>query len=164
MFDPARMQLYNVKGGRGGEHMRQTALVTALRERMAEVLVIQQGACGSCRQKCGLANEQKEVRLRVLNESAARVGDRVLIDLPDEQVLQAAAWVYMWPLVLLFLGVALGGQLFDSEVYSLLLGLAGLSLALASIKFVLEPRIKNSRKYVPTIIGFVDNDDYKERV
>jgi len=144
--------------------MRQTAVVTALKESMAEVLVLQHGACGSCRQKCGMANEQKEVRLRVLNESAAQVGDRVVIDLPDAQVLQAAALVYLWPLVFLFLGVALGRQFFESESYALLLGLLGLLVAIASIKFVVEPRIKKSRKYVPTIIGFADNDDCKERV
>jgi len=148
---------------KGGECMRQVAVVTALQESMAEVLVIQHGACGSCRQKCGLANEHKEVRLRVLNPSPAQVGDRVWIDLPDQQVLQAAAWVYVWPLVFLFLGVALGTQIFASEALALFLGIAGLSLSLLAVKFFVEPRIKKSRKYVPIIVGFADHNDCKER-
>ncbi|MBT9152957.1 MAG: hypothetical protein DDT36_01086 [Firmicutes bacterium] len=143
--------------------MRQSGVVVSLKDSRATVKVLQRGACGSCRQKCGLAHEIKELRLEVLNPLAAQVGDRVMLDLPDHQVLKAALWVYLWPLLFLFLGVFLGMVFLQSEIYALFLGLFGLACSYGVIKMSLEPKIRQSNQYTPTITGFSDKEDCKER-
>ncbi|MBS3937477.1 MAG: SoxR reducing system RseC family protein [Peptococcaceae bacterium] len=143
--------------------MRQSGVVVSLNDSRATVKVLQRGACGSCRQKCGLAQEIKELCLEVQNPIAAQVGDRVMIDLPDHRVLKAALWVYLWPLLFLFLGVALGMVFLQSEIYALFLGLFGLACSYGVIKMALEPKIRQSNQYTPAITGFSNKEDCKER-
>jgi len=143
--------------------VRQNGVVMSTEGTHAVVKVVQHGACGTCRQKCGLAEKAREHEVLAINAIAAKKDDAVEIELPDNELLKAALWVYVWPLLFLFLGVMLGLQVWRSEAYALLLGLLGLAVSIIVVKFILEPKARRSNRYIPTIVGHGETKECKER-
>ena len=75
----------------------------------AQVLHIRQSACsGDCHKCSGCGAAQEGILLRVSNPIGARPGDLVTIEAATGPVLRGAAVLYMMPLLLFFLGYALG--------------------------------------------------------
>lgn len=82
--------------------------------------------CGSCSRAGGCTTGAGSGRRqRIRNTVGARVGDAVIIVVPDGAVLKAALRAYISPLLLALAGVALGLAIGD-EAAGALLGLAGL--------------------------------------
>ncbi len=82
--------------------------------------------CGSCSRAGGCTTGAGPGRRqRIRNTVGARVGDAVIIVVPDGAVLKAALRAYIWPLLLALAGVALGLAAGD-EAVGVVLGLAGL--------------------------------------
>jgi sigma-E factor negative regulatory protein RseC len=78
---------------------------------MAEVQALRRGACGGCgaRDACGTSLldrflGRRAMRLSVINGINARVGEQVIIGVPEEALLRAAAAAYLAPLVGLIVG------------------------------------------------------------
>jgi len=143
--------------------VRQNGVVISTEGTHAVVKVLQHGACGACRQKCGLAEQAKEHEVVVINTTAAQKNDLVEIELPDNVLLTAALWVYVWPLLFLFVGVMLGMQVWRSEAYALLLGVLGLVGSFVVIKIILEPKARRTSRYIPIIVGRREKQECEER-
>jgi len=116
-------------------------------EEMATVVAISQdkvilesqvkSSCSSCQQvdNCGSGQVAKAIPLKKLtlelsSSLALKVGDTVVLGLPEKGVLQAAAQVYLLPLAGLLAGSALAQYLvlqgiFPHEMFAVLLGCAG---------------------------------------
>lgn len=76
----------------------------------AEVEVTRRSACGHDCAKCGGCGglETQTLYVTARNHTDAGIGDRVLIEGETGRVLGLAALVYMLPLVLFFIGYAIG--------------------------------------------------------
>ena len=75
----------------------------------AQVLHIRQSACsGDCHKCSGCGAAQEGIVLTVDNPIGAAPGDLVTIEAATGPVLRGAAVLYMMPLLLFFLGYALG--------------------------------------------------------
>ena len=75
----------------------------------AQVLHIRQSACsGDCHKCSGCGAAKEGILLRVSNPIGARPGELVTIEAATGPVLRGAAVLYMMPLLLFFLGYALG--------------------------------------------------------
>ena len=76
----------------------------------AEVEVTRRSACGHDCAKCGGCGglETQTLYVTARNHTDAGIGDRVLIEGESGRVLGLAALVYMLPLVLFFIGYAIG--------------------------------------------------------
>lgn len=86
-------------------------------------------------------------------------GDRVVLGLPEEQILTSAGHVYLLPLAGLILFSAVGQwlyqwQLLSHELFGLALGIAGGYAGFRLAKF-LQNNTKRSAKLQPKIIGLV---------
>lgn len=103
------------------------------------VETVRRSTCGSCQARAGcgqallskLGAGSRHGFVRVITDGPHRVGDEVVIGIPDQAVVFGSAWVYMVPLLGLFLfalaaqGLQLGEPLIISAAASgLLLGLA----------------------------------------
>lgn len=132
--------------------MTQTVVVKALNpDGTAKVLHLRQSACsGDCHKCSGCGAAQEAMLLTAENPIGAKPGDRVVIQSETGPVLKGAAVLYMLPLVLFFLGYALGAALWQ------LGGLVGcLAFVLAIALCVLYDRkIGKKQKSIYTITGF----------
>ena len=109
--------------------------VTAVKGGVAHVKFMRSSACGRC-QACGMLSNQNEITVQVDNELNAVVGAQVGVSIRIKKALGASALAYVFPLVMLVLGVVLGWLL--SGVWGLFantdmtMALCGLGFALLS--------------------------------
>ena len=117
----------------------------------AEVLHVRESACsGDCHKCSGCGAAKEAIVLRADNPIGAAVGDFVKISSESGPVLRAAAVLYMMPLVLFFLGYALGAVAWGGG------GLVGgLAFVLGIVLVVAyDRRVAARNKTVYTITGF----------
>jgi sigma-E factor negative regulatory protein RseC len=92
------------------------AIVTRVDGQHVWLDVARASSCGSCERagSCGTDSRRETQRRRVPNTVGARVGDTVVLGVPDGAVLKAVLWSYLVPLVLTIVGaasgLALGGE------------------------------------------------------
>lgn len=103
------------------------------------VRIQRRNACGTCavQNACGTSFLERyvgrrAVELSALNQANAAVGDQVVIGIPEQSLLKAAAAAYLTPILALLagalMGETLGGNYADAA--SLLGALLGLALAM----------------------------------
>ena len=132
--------------------MTQKVMVkTCYADGTAQVLHLRQSACsGDCHKCSGCGAAQEALLLTVQNPLGAKPGDMVVIRAETGPVLQGAAVLYMLPLVLFFLGYALGAVLWQTGA---LVGC--LAFVLSIVLCVLYDRkIAKKRKTIYTITEF----------
>ena len=116
----------------------------------AQVLHIRQSACsGDCHKCSGCGAAQEGIVLTVSNPIGARPGDLVTIEAATGPVLRGAAVLYMMPLLLFFLGYALGavwGLGAPAGCLSFVLGIA--------LVIVYDRRVAAQANTAYTITGF----------
>ncbi|NLY43640.1 MAG: SoxR reducing system RseC family protein [Clostridiaceae bacterium] len=128
--------------------MRQIGLVCEVDKDMAKVQIKRATACGG---KCGECNgcETTSQQVIALNTVGAKVGEIVQMEMDDGKVLFAAFLVYGMPLILLFIGYAIGYFLWSSELAG---GLIGSMMMIGSF-FVIKKMDKGfARKGKYTIV------------
>ncbi len=93
----------------------EEAEVIAVEGDHAWVEALRRTACGSCTASKGCGTgivarffTGRKMRIRVDNEIAAVVGDRVLVAIADEVLVRGSLMAYMFPLLSLFAGALLG--------------------------------------------------------
>lgn len=69
-------------------------------------------ACGKCH-ACGMLSTQNEIVVQVKNECDAAVGDRVAVSIRMKKAMGASVLAYVFPLLMLILGVYFGWLLVD---------------------------------------------------
>ena len=117
----------------------------------AEVLHVRESACsGDCHKCSGCGAAKEAIILKADNPIGAAVGDFVKISSESGPVLRAAAVLYMMPLVLFFLGYALGAVVWGRG------GLTGSLAFVLGIALVVayDRRVAARNRTVYTITGF----------
>lgn len=75
----------------------------------AEVLLERQSACsGDCHHCSGCGAVRETLLVRARNPIGARVGEKVVVESDTRSILTSAAVLYLVPILLFFLGYALG--------------------------------------------------------
>jgi sigma-E factor negative regulatory protein RseC len=112
------------------------ALVTGVAGEYAVVEVeCLPSACGKCGDKGGCGKPQAGPRrYAVLNTVGARVGDRVVLSVPEGAVLRAAALSYLMPLVFVIGGAALAMAGFGDGLPTVAGAAAGLVFGLIILR------------------------------
>ena len=117
----------------------------------AQVLHLRQSACsGDCHKCSGCGAAQEGIVLTVDNPIGAKTGDLVTIEAATGPVLRGAAVLYMMPLLLFFLGYALGAVVWSKG------GLVGCLSFLLGIALVIvyDRRVAAKNETAYTITGF----------
>ena len=132
--------------------MTQKVMVkTCYADGTAQVLHLRQSACsGDCHKCSGCGAAQEALLLTVQNPIGAKPGDMVVIRAETGPVLQGAAVLYMLPLVLFFLGYALGAVLWQMGA---LVGCLAFVLSIA-LCVLYDRKIAKKRKTIYTITEF----------
>jgi len=86
-----------------------------------EMATIKAGRHAEC-ENCGACPGSGASLLTVRNSVHARVGQRVLFEVQEEQSLKGAFLIFVFPLITLFAGAFLGGCLFEQLSLSVVIG------------------------------------------
>ena len=134
--------------------MEQTVRVQNVRpDGTAQVLVIRQSACsGDCHKCAGCGAPQQTMTFEAVNAIGAKAGDTVIVRSESGPVLLGAAVLYLMPLMLFFLGYAVGCGAIGGGIGFLL------GVALAALY---DRKIAKKQKTVYTITGYAMNTRIK---
>ena len=114
--------------------MTQTGIVTKLLDKgLAEVAVERVTACGHC-SGCGECIYGKQITVAAENKIYAKPGERVVLESSTSVIMRVTLLIYMVPVVMLFLGYAVGAAMhLDQEgcIVSSVIGL-GLGVLIAT--------------------------------
>ena len=117
----------------------------------AEVLLVRESACSGDCHKCSGCGAAKETMVFTANNSIrASVGDLVRVESATGPVMKAATVLYVLPLVLFFLGYALGAALWQIGA---LVGCLAFVLSIA-LCVLYDRAIAKKRKTIYTITEF----------
>lgn len=89
--------------------MKENGRVTAVENGIASVLFQRSSMCSKCG-ACGMGSEQNDITVEVPNSLDASVGDEVEVQFTARNALASSAIGYMFPLLMLFVGVFVGYQ------------------------------------------------------
>ena len=131
--------------------MEQRARVRRLTDDgKAQVMVIRQSACsGDCHKCSGCGAVQETLLFEAENPVGAKPGDLVTVKSESGPVLRSAAVLYMLPLVLFFLGYALGAR----GGIGALLGCLAVAASIALV-VVYDRKVQAKMNIVYTITGY----------
>jgi len=121
------------------------------------VKTLRSDACDSCSSKgtCHSLGGGKEMEVSAINSIGARVGDRVVLKMDTLPFLKGTFLVYMFPILFLVGGAALGEWIglasdLHSPLVSILFGFGGLSIGLVLMKMIAN-RLAKRDDYRPRI-------------
>ncbi len=122
--------------------MQQQVLVTRLIDtQYAEVMLKRQSACsGDCHHCGGCATPNEVIRVKAVNRIGAKPGDTVIVETAGKTIVQAALVVYLVPIVLFFVGWAVGSMLGSGGLGGALGFLLGLIPAVCYNRYLLRKR------------------------
>lgn len=136
---------------------QQTGIVVATDSRVAQVRMIQHSACANCG-KCSMSHEQRSLTVSAQNLVAAQPGDRVVLTMSQQAVLQAGLLAYTLPLIAMFLGAFLG-QYYAGQIGSLVGGFGALAVSYFVLHRFLEPRLQRGSKFTINITKIIDYEE-----
>jgi len=144
--------------------IEEQAIVISCDGEIAQIEALRRSACGSCSAKSGCGTSildrvlgRRPMRLSVANRIGARVGERVIIGVPESGLLRAAVSAYLLPLLALIAGAIGGKQLgyatgfIGAESASLVGAVLGFALALRWLKGY-SGRLAEDPRYRPVIL------------
>jgi sigma-E factor negative regulatory protein RseC len=113
--------------------IEEYAIVTAVRDDQASLILERRTACGLCGQKrgCGNATWSKMVKSQpheftAHNAIHAQVGDAVVVGMDEHAILRSVWFLYVVPMLALILGALLADHLFANQFYVMLGAALGL--------------------------------------
>ena len=123
----------------------------------AWVKTVRSSACKGCtaRGSCHSPGGDDEMEVKALNTAGAKVGDRIVLSFETASLLKATFLIYVFPIILLIIGAALGQTLaslieFSPTALSVLFGFTFFFTALFIIK-VRANKMAKKNAYQPKI-------------
>lgn len=141
--------------------MTEYGQVVEIKNNIAYVKFRRTSACGSCK-ACGMLSGQNEIVVEVANDLNANIGDLVEVNIKMQKAIKASAIAYVFPLIMLIVGVFFGWLLTD--VWHVFEN-ADMTMALSAIIFVLlsflllkfaSPLYNKTVKNVYTMVSIKD--------
>lgn len=132
--------------------MTEIGYVASIHGEYASVVFQRRSGCGENCAHCKAGCEVSSVTTDIKNTLGAKRGDKVKVEMNQKAFNTMLLWVYIFPLIMLALGISIGTKTFQSmgfANYELLSFFVGI-LALAISYFILNKYNKRASK----------NDDY----
>lgn len=112
--------------------IEETGTVLSIEKGFADVETIRTSSCTSCRARHGCGHHaiaqvsaSNRMRMKAIDSFAVNVGQRVVVGIPEDTLLQASLWMYFIPLLGLVGGATLPSLWQASSGVSVILSLIG---------------------------------------
>ena len=123
----------------------------------AWVKTVRSSACEGCaaRGSCNTTGDGQDMEVKAINSVGASVGDQIVLSFETASLLKATFLIYVFPIILLIAGAALGQALapligFSPSALSVLMGFAFFFIALFIVKSRAN-RMAQKNAYQPKI-------------
>ena len=115
--------------------------------------------CCKSRSACSTIGGGETMEAEALNTANARVGDRVLLNIPSKSLWKISFILYMIPLIFLIAGIIIGMKLaanysLEPELGALLLGVVGCILSFFLIKLFAQ-QVRKNKEYTPEVVKII---------
>lgn len=124
----------------------------------AWVKTIKSGSCEGCsaRGSCHSLSDRGEMEVEAINEAGANVGDRIILSFETSSLLKATFLIYVFPILLLILGAAIGQEMapylnFNPSGFSAVIGFSFFTAAVLVVKFKAN-NLSKKNEYRPKVI------------
>ena len=139
--------------------MREAGKVVKVEDGVAYLLFIRTSACAKCG-ACGMIAGQNSITIQINDNLSVKQGDKVEVEFTSRNALQSSLIAYIFPLIMLILGVFIGyvipQKIFETtDVFAAIMGIIFAVAAFVIIKLlnpVLEKRFSN----VYTMVRIMD--------
>ena len=136
----------------------ERGIVTRTELGAAWVKTTKTGSCESCSAKgsCHSLSNRGEMEVKAINEAGAKAGDRIILSFETASLLKASFLLYVFPILLLIAGAAIGQQMapyfgFNPSGFSALIGFSFFIAAVLIIKIKAD-KLAKKKEYRPKVI------------
>lgn len=121
--------------------IEENGTVLAIKDGIAEVETIRTSTCNSCRARhaCGhraiaKVSNSNRMLMQVIAPESLKVGQSVVVGIPEDTLLQASMWMYAVPLIGLVAGAALPSLVTEQTIVSIVGAIGGFAGGLWAAK------------------------------
>ena len=129
----------------------------------AWVKTVKSGDCAGCsaRGSCHAMGNSDEMEVEAINVAGAKAGDRIVLSFETSSLLKATFLLYVFPILLLILGAAIGHETapnfdFDPSGFSAIMGFAFFFAAVLIIKTTAN-KLATKKEYRPKVIKIINS-------
>ena len=140
----------------------EQGIVIKADSRAAWVKTVKSGNCAGCsaRGACHSMGGGDEMEVKAINEAGAKAGDRIVLSFKTSSLLKATFLLYVFPILLLIFGAAVGQELaprfdFNPSGFSAIMGFSFFFLSLLIIKTKANKLARKS-EYRPKVIKILN--------
>lgn len=145
------------------EYVQQPATVVAIQDGRVTLSTIRLNTCAQCSMKAGCGQrmlnqatcDRSQIELPEPQDMDLTVGQEVQVAIPQGTFIRASLWVFLWPLLTMLLGAAVGQWLFAAEAWVAISGLIGLLMGLLIMRRQVKAQEQQSQ-WQPKIIAIDD--------
>ncbi|WMJ82357.1 SoxR reducing system RseC family protein [Clostridium sp. MB40-C1] len=130
--------------------MTEIGYITSVHGEYASVIFKRKSGCGdncaSCKSSCG---GRSSVTTEIENVLNGKTGDKVKISIEEKAFNKMIIWVYVFPLIMMFVGIGSGINIFRNmgysnyELFSFLLGMLFLAISYGILNILNRSKVKN---------------------
>ena len=136
--------------------MKEIATVVKTAGKVAVLEIVKRPECDGCK-ICAFRNGKSRVKVKAYNSAGARAGDNVVVRAEKDHRALASFIVYIVPVLLACAGVLAGVFLFEKEVYTALLCLAGLAVGFLAV-FAADKILSKRRGFGMEVVEILQNN------
>lgn len=141
--------------------MKEQGKVLEIKGDNAVVGFTRSKACEGCN-ACRLSGKDDMV-VSIKNTLGAQKGDVIEVELEAKRLLSAGMWAYLFPLVMIFIGLGIGYAAGDAlgintDVLAAICALAMLGVSFIALK-LMNKRFAAKSGYSPVMCGIINIDD-----
>lgn len=138
--------------------IEEAGQVLSVEDGFADVETIRTSSCTACRARHGCGHHAiaqvssaNRMRMKAIDPLTVKVGQRVVVGIPEDTLLQASVWMYMIPLLGLLLGAVLPSLWQGGSGMAVLLSIIGFAGGLLLAKRKSQHEM-NNLDYYPKIL------------
>jgi positive regulator of sigma E activity len=95
-----------------------------------------------------------ERKIICLNKIGAKIGDTVELSTSDKNIFIASIFNFLFPIILLIVGILSGIKIFKSEIISVFIGITSVIIYFLVFKYI-DKKIIKSGKIIPKIVNII---------
>lgn len=133
---------------------------------LAQVETIRTSSCQSCRARHGCGHHAiaqvssaNRMLMTALDPLSVKVGQRVVVGIPEDTLLRASIWMYLVPLLGLVLGATLPSLVSEQQIFAVLGSVSGFAGGFLFARFQ-SRRHQEDPNFYPQVLRVLEDDPH----
>jgi positive regulator of sigma E activity len=137
--------------------MNPEGVVVEVRDNTAVVELQGFDVCKVCEfyKFCNIGRGERKIIC--MNKIGAKIGDTVEVSTSDKNIFIAGIFNFLFPIILLIIGILAGIKIFKSEIISILIGVTLVVIYFIVFKYI-DRKIIKSGRIIPKIVNIKRNE------